>query len=156
MPRTDEGEFELILGNKQLLSVFFIVVVLLGVFFTMGYIVGRNTAETTLMANSPAKPLVVEAGTVPGSPPPQQVQIPAATPGVTASAPTAAPPPKPKPPPIQVAAAPKPQTPTPKPVAATPKPTPKPAAGQPEERPASAAVAARRAGPAAERPRRSR
>jgi cell division protein FtsN len=44
MPRNEDGEFELILGNKQLLSVFFIVVVLLGVFFTMGYIVGRNSA----------------------------------------------------------------------------------------------------------------
>jgi hypothetical protein len=43
MPTNEEGEFELVLGNKQLLSVFFIVVVLLGVFFTMGYIVGRNT-----------------------------------------------------------------------------------------------------------------
>ena len=44
MPRTEEGEFELVLGNKQLLSVFFIVVILLGVFFTMGYIVGRSSA----------------------------------------------------------------------------------------------------------------
>jgi len=44
MPRNEDGDFELVLGNKQLLSVFFIVVVLLGVFFTMGYIVGRNTA----------------------------------------------------------------------------------------------------------------
>lgn len=43
MPRNDDGEFELILGNKQLLSVFFIVIILLGVFFTMGYIVGRNS-----------------------------------------------------------------------------------------------------------------
>ena len=43
MPRNDEGEFELVLGNKQLLSVFFIVVILIGVFFTMGYIVGRNS-----------------------------------------------------------------------------------------------------------------
>ncbi len=42
MARNEEGEFELVLGNKQLLSVFFILVVLLGVFFTMGYIVGRN------------------------------------------------------------------------------------------------------------------
>jgi cell division protein FtsN len=40
----EEGEFELVLGNKQLLSVLFIVVVLLGVFFAMGYIVGRNSA----------------------------------------------------------------------------------------------------------------
>ena len=43
MPRNDDGEFELILGNRQLMSVFFIVVILLGVFFAMGYIVGRNS-----------------------------------------------------------------------------------------------------------------
>lgn len=42
MPRNDDGEMELVLGNRQLLSVLFILVVLLGVFFTMGYIVGRN------------------------------------------------------------------------------------------------------------------
>ncbi|MCC6588376.1 MAG: SPOR domain-containing protein [Bryobacterales bacterium] len=44
MPTNEEGEFELVLGNKQLLSVFFLIVLLLGVFFSMGYIVGRNTA----------------------------------------------------------------------------------------------------------------
>ncbi len=42
MSRNEEGEFELVLGNRQLLSVFFILVVLMGVFFAMGYIVGRN------------------------------------------------------------------------------------------------------------------
>lgn len=50
MPKNEEGEFELILGNRQLLSVFFIVVILLGVFFTMGYIVGRNSAPAALAA----------------------------------------------------------------------------------------------------------
>jgi cell division septation protein DedD len=44
VPRNDDGEFELILGNRQLMSVFFIVVILLGVFFAMGYIVGRNAS----------------------------------------------------------------------------------------------------------------
>jgi cell division septation protein DedD len=44
MTRTD-GEHELILGNRQLLSAFFVMVVLLGVFFTMGYFVGKNTAS---------------------------------------------------------------------------------------------------------------
>jgi cell division septation protein DedD len=43
MTRT-ENEQELVLGNKQLLSAFFVVVALLGVFFTMGYVIGRNTA----------------------------------------------------------------------------------------------------------------
>lgn len=50
MARSEDGEFELILGNKQLLSVFFIVVVLLGVFFTMGYIVGKNSVSPEAMA----------------------------------------------------------------------------------------------------------
>jgi outer membrane biosynthesis protein TonB len=65
LPTNEEGEFELILGNRQLLSVFFIVVILLGVFFTMGYIVGRNsspvaTADATTARKSD-KPLVVES-----------------------------------------------------------------------------------------------
>jgi len=47
MPRNDDGEFELVLGNRQLLSVFFIVVILLGVFFTMGWIVGRNSMPSS-------------------------------------------------------------------------------------------------------------
>jgi hypothetical protein len=44
VPRNDDGEFELILGNRQLMSVFFIVLILLGVFFALGYIVGRNAS----------------------------------------------------------------------------------------------------------------
>ena len=43
MRKNEDGEFELVLGNRQLLSVFFIVVVLLGVLFAMGYIVGTNS-----------------------------------------------------------------------------------------------------------------
>jgi hypothetical protein len=62
MPTNEEGEFELILGNRQLLSVFFIVVVLLGVFFTMGYIVGRNTmpGSARVASAKSGQPLVVE------------------------------------------------------------------------------------------------
>src|SRR6185295_7577536 len=62
VPRNEDGEFELILGNRQLLSVFFIIVILLGVFFTMGYIVGRNSApltELTSTTKQEAKPIVV-------------------------------------------------------------------------------------------------
>ena len=47
MPKNEDGEFELVLGNRQLVSVFLIVVILLGVFFSMGYIVGRNAAPAT-------------------------------------------------------------------------------------------------------------
>ncbi|HWQ52855.1 MAG TPA: SPOR domain-containing protein [Bryobacteraceae bacterium] len=49
MKNNETGEFELVLGNKQLLSGFFIVVILFGVFFTMGYIVGRNSAPSQRM-----------------------------------------------------------------------------------------------------------
>ena len=55
MPRNEDGEFELVLGNKQLLSVFFLVVVLLGVFFTMGYIVGRNSAPLIAAESSSSR-----------------------------------------------------------------------------------------------------
>ena len=65
MPKNEDGEFELILGNRQLLSVFFIVVILLGVFFTMGYIVGRNsgtlTAEVVPNPNPDTRPQAVES-----------------------------------------------------------------------------------------------
>lgn len=64
MARTDEGEFELVLGNRQLISVFLIVVILLGVFFSMGYIVGRNSAPVvaTDARNGGGKPIVVPPG----------------------------------------------------------------------------------------------
>jgi cell division septation protein DedD len=46
MTQSEQGEHELVLGNKQLLSAFFVVVFLLGVFFTMGYFVGKNSATS--------------------------------------------------------------------------------------------------------------
>lgn len=60
MPKNEEGEFELVLGNRQLLSIFFIVVILFGVFFTMGYIVGRNSAPTLAAEPGPARGTVAE------------------------------------------------------------------------------------------------
>lgn len=80
MPRNEDGEFELVLANRQLLSVFFIVVILLGVFFTMGYIVGRSsspvvTADATAARREETKPLVVDSPA-----PPAKETPPAATP----------------------------------------------------------------------------
>ncbi len=65
MARNDEGEFELVLGNRQLISVFLIVVILLAVLFSMGYIVGRNSSAvvadaTRTNTEKAAKPIVVE------------------------------------------------------------------------------------------------
>jgi hypothetical protein len=82
VPKNEDGEFELILANRQLLSVFFIVVVLLGVFFTMGYIVGRNSGPAPVdvaSARKPeSKPIVVE------SPAPQDTAAPTPTPAAAA------------------------------------------------------------------------
>jgi len=77
MSKTD-GEYELVLGNRQLLSAFFIVVILFGVFFTMGYVVGRNSA--------PASAASLPSTTVAGSQRPE-----AASPAPTPQ--SAAPPP---------------------------------------------------------------
>jgi len=52
MSKTD-GEYELVLGNRQLLSAFFIIVILFGVFFTMGYVVGRNSAPASASSLPP-------------------------------------------------------------------------------------------------------
>ncbi|HVO98999.1 MAG TPA: SPOR domain-containing protein [Bryobacteraceae bacterium] len=85
MPKNEDGEFELILANRQLLSVFFIVVVLLGVFFTMGYIVGRNSAPAQVDVASThkaeQKPMVVE------SPAPAAQTAPAENPAPSATQP---------------------------------------------------------------------
>ena len=53
MMTTEDGESELVLGNKQLLSVFVIVVVLLGVFFAMGYVVGRSSTPVDTAGRRP-------------------------------------------------------------------------------------------------------
>ena len=75
MKNTETGEFELVLGNRQLLSGFFIVVLLFGVAFAMGYIVGRNSspsakqqAETTGGGTPAAKE--PSRDTLPATPPP--------------------------------------------------------------------------------------
>ena len=103
MPKNEEGEFELILGNRQLLSVFFIVVVLLGVFFTMGYIVGRNSSPVPSVdtaRKTESAPIVVEraspGGAAAENPPAASapVETPApATPPPVATTKSAEPPP---------------------------------------------------------------
>jgi cell division septation protein DedD len=85
VPKNEDGEFELILANRQLLSVFFIVVVLLGVFFTMGYIVGRNAGPAQVdvaSARKPEKPIVVESP-APQEQPRPETPAPVSTPPVS-------------------------------------------------------------------------
>ena len=66
MPRNEEGEYELLLGNRQLLSVFVIVVVLLGIFFAMGYVTGKNSGGA-LVAGAKAPDANGAAAGVPAS-----------------------------------------------------------------------------------------
>ncbi len=81
MAKTDEGEFELILGNRQLISVFLIIVILLGVFFAMGYIIGRNSSTPATEArNTPGgKQMVVESAARKDTEQPPATQQPAST-----------------------------------------------------------------------------
>ena len=96
MTQTD-GEKELVLGNKQLISLFFVVVALCGVFFAVGYMIGRNTSKPAATAADVA-PAPATAAPVQESEPPRETaaaaDVPpssADTPQVTAPAAPAAP-----------------------------------------------------------------
>jgi hypothetical protein len=50
----NNGEKELVLGTKQLLTIFFVAMLLCGVFFAMGYVVGGNSAKSLSAAATAA------------------------------------------------------------------------------------------------------
>ena len=83
-----EGEYELVLGNRQLLSAFFIIVILFGVFFTMGYVVGRNSAPTVAASPMPAPVTTSQRPEAAASAPLQSSQT-AAAPAESAAPPPA-------------------------------------------------------------------
>lgn len=112
MPPQEE-EFELILGNKQLLSLFFLAVVLFAVFFSFGYLVGFGRGQedrvAAIAAVEPMEPAAdevrlpdtlleetprtaVEAGNPPKPAAAQAAGIPASSPAE--APPKAQPPPK--------------------------------------------------------------
>jgi cell division protein FtsN len=110
MARNEGGEYELVVGNKHLLSVVFILMVLFGIFFSLGYFVGRNSSEVATVE----PPLTIAKGTVsqPREAPPEPAQKAMEEPlvpgeaKVEASKAVAEPPapePKPEPPPAPVA-----------------------------------------------------
>jgi cell division protein FtsN len=70
MSPREEEEFELVLGNKQLLSLFFLVVVLFGVFFSFGYTVGYSRGESSQTRDV--------AGAQPAGEPAKKVELPEA------------------------------------------------------------------------------
>src|SRR6476469_6965514 len=80
MRNNETGEFELVVGNKQLLSGFFIVVLLFAVAFAMGYVVGQNSPRSLKMASETTSTTSV-TGTAdsrpqPSTPPPAPAPAP--------------------------------------------------------------------------------
>src|ERR1035437_7638430 len=126
MRNNETGEFELVVGNRQLLSGFFIVVLLFAVAFAMGYVVGQNTQRPVKLASDGGG-----ASTAAGT---------AASPATTNSRPQPASPltpaPAPSTPPAPDAAAAQ-QPPSDSASAAVPQPTTQPTA-QPTTQPAQA------------------
>jgi cell division septation protein DedD len=47
MPRNEEGEFELVVGNRQLMALLFVLFSVCGVVFGIGYWIGKNAAPET-------------------------------------------------------------------------------------------------------------
>ena len=62
-----DNEFEFVLGNRQLFSVLAIIVLLLGVFFAMGFFAGRSVGQAAAKADEGQRhaadnpPIVLEA-----------------------------------------------------------------------------------------------
>lgn len=67
MPSRSDSETEILLGNKHLLAIFFVIAILLGIAFTGGYMVGRNSGEKRSVTASAAAPDVAAAQSAPSS-----------------------------------------------------------------------------------------
>lgn len=62
MAHNEEGEFELVIGNRQLLLVFGVLLVLMGVLFTMGYLIGKNNPSSDAILAANRKQVPIDAG----------------------------------------------------------------------------------------------
>ena len=86
MRNNETGEFELVVGNRQLLSGFAIVVLLFGVGVAMGYILGQNSPRSAkVQQEATSVPPPSESRPQPASPV-AATQQPAAAPTDTAAA----------------------------------------------------------------------
>lgn len=65
MLRTSDSETEILLGNKQLIGIFFVVAVLLGIAFYGGYMVGRGAGK---VPPAPAPAVAAETAANPNPP----------------------------------------------------------------------------------------
>lgn len=101
MPTDQDREFELVLGNKQLFSLLFLVFVLLGVFFAMGYAMGRTSAPADIaqtpqqgkpdaVAGSVVRPSTTQGSAMPPTIPASETARPALETAVAQPSPAAA------------------------------------------------------------------
>jgi cell division septation protein DedD len=65
MRNNETGEFELVVGNRQLLSGFFIIVLLFAVAFAMGYVVGQNSPRSSKLETAASTTPVATPAPVP-------------------------------------------------------------------------------------------
>jgi cell division septation protein DedD len=89
MRNNETGEFELVVGNRQILSGFFIVVLLFAVGVAMGYFLGQNTPRSAKLTEAAAASPPPDAR--PQAAAPVQPAAPAPTPVETAPATAPAP-----------------------------------------------------------------
>ncbi len=150
MPKNEDGEFELVVGNKQLMAVVIVLMALFGVVFAMGYMLGRGNATTETVAQS--NPVPSPQGTRPEASGPlvSRAQPPADTPlqpgEAKVTTPDTAPPTTqpvsasaPDPQPASAAAAPQAERPKPAAPAKQPEPPPQVPPPAPKSAPPAAA-----------------
>lgn len=86
MKNNETGEFEMAVGSRQLLSGFFVVVLLMGVAFAMGYVVGQNTRSVKVeTAVQPARAVSLPGPAAPAPLEPARELIPDRSAGATAA-----------------------------------------------------------------------
>jgi cell division septation protein DedD len=90
MPKNSERPGELVLENRHLLLIFFAVVMLAGVFFALGYIVGRNTFSPSATSEA-SDSAGAEGGIKPSPMPPASYYLRDSAPVAAAPGPDAAP-----------------------------------------------------------------
>src|ERR1043165_10300486 len=79
MRNNETGEFELVVGNRQLLSGFFIVGLLFAVAFAMGYVVGQNSPRSSKLQAEAAGSSPAQASDARPQPSPPPVPVPPAS-----------------------------------------------------------------------------
>ena len=82
MPKSEDGQYEMVLENRQVLVIFFVAAALCGVFFALGYMVGKNSGSAyTPPQQAVTQPVTGREGKSPAVTP-AETQPPASTPPV--------------------------------------------------------------------------